>query len=64
MQENITISMKEYDDFVRAKQKAEQYKKYFLENTQNNSSNKVMCAIECKNLFELIDEDRRTKNNE
>ena len=60
MQENITISMKEYDDFVRAKQKAEQYKRYFLEvqRTETNRFTKALCAIEGKSLFELLDEDR------
>ena len=63
MPENITISLEEYKDLIRSKQKAEQYKKYFLENTQNNLLNKIMCTIECKNLFELIKEEQNKEEN-
>ena len=59
MEEKITISLEEYKDLIRAKQKSEQYKNYFLENTQNNQMNKTLCAIECKNLFELIEESQK-----
>ena len=64
MQENITISLEEYRDLIRAKHKAEQYKKYFLSNTQNNMLNKIMCTIECKDLFELVKEEQNRKENE
>ncbi len=64
MQENITISLEEYKELIRAQQKAEQYKRYFLENTQNNQFNKTLCAIENKNLYDLITENQNKEGKE
>ena len=57
--ENITMSLEEYNKLIEARQKANQYKKYFLQNTENSKFNRVLCAIERKNLFELIEEERK-----
>ncbi|MCI9015769.1 MAG: hypothetical protein HFJ53_01165 [Clostridia bacterium] len=56
MEQEITITLEQYEELVKAKLKAEQYKNYFLENTQNNQITKAVTTIECKNLYELITE--------
>lgn len=65
-QENITISLEQYEKLIYAKQKAEQYKNFFLKNTQNNQLNKAACTIEGKDLYQLIKESQKKeeKNNE
>ena len=50
MEQEITITLEQYEELVKAKLKAEQYKNYFLENTQNNQITKAVTTIECKNL--------------
>lgn len=58
MQENITINLKRYEELICAEQKAEQYKNYLLENTQNNQLTRALTTIECKNLYQLIKENQ------
>lgn len=55
----ILLNKKEYEILIKCKTKAEQYKNYILDNTNNNGLVKAMVTIEGKNLYRLIEE----KNN-
>lgn len=55
----IVITKEEYKELLECKVKAKQYKSYILDNTNNNNLVKAMITIEGKNLYELIDENKR-----
>ena len=57
----ITIERGRYEELVQAELKAEQYKKALLMNTSNNQMCKIMACIEGKNLYELITENEKNK---
>lgn len=64
MEKEITITLEQYEELVKAKLKAEQYKNYFLENTQNNQMTKAVTTIECKNLYQLIVQSQKKEEQE
>ena len=64
MDTEITISIENYNKLIQESQKAKQYKNYFLDNTHNNQLNKVVCTIEGKSLYQLIEEKEGGKQNE
>ncbi len=64
MEQEITITLEQYEELVKAKLKAEQYKNYFLENTQNNQMTKAVTTIECKNLYQLIVQSQKKEEQE
>lgn len=54
----VTISIEEYKELLQAKQKYEQCKQFMI----NNSSNKTIefiKAIERKNLWDIIEENKK-----
>lgn len=57
----VLLNKKEYERLIKYKTKAEQYRNYILENTNNNNLVKAMVTIEGKNLYNLIEE---SKNKE
>lgn len=63
MEENlknyVVLSKEEYNELLEIKTKYTQY--YILKTANNNNLTKMMIAIEGKNLYELIEEDRREK---
>lgn len=65
MEENlknfVVLSKEEYNELLEIKTKYTQYKNYILKTANNNNLTKMMIAIEGKNLYELIEEDRRKK---
>jgi hypothetical protein len=65
MEENlknyVVLSKEEYNELLEIKTKYTQYKNYILKTANNNNLTKMMIAIEGKNLYELIEEDRREK---
>lgn len=65
MEENlknyVVLSKEEYNELLEIKTKYTQYKNYILKTANNNNLTKMMIAIEDKNLYELIEEDRREK---
>ena len=65
MEENlknfVVLSKEEYNELLEIKTKYTQYKNYILKTANNNNFTKMMIAIEGKNLYELIEEDRREK---
>ncbi|MFR7544758.1 MAG: hypothetical protein ACLUWN_02280 [Clostridia bacterium] len=65
MEENlknyVVLSKEEYNELLEIKTKYSQYKNYILKTANNNNLTKMMIAIEGKNLYELIEEDRREK---
>lgn len=56
LKDYILLHKSEYDKLLEMKTKYNQYKRYILENTQNNNLVKAMVAIEGKNLYKLIKE--------
>ncbi|HJJ11788.1 MAG TPA: hypothetical protein OIM48_00505 [Clostridiaceae bacterium] len=65
MEENlknyVVLSKEEYNELLEIKTKYTQYKNYILKTANNNNLTKMMIAIEGKNLYELIEENRREK---
>ena len=65
MEENlknyVVLSKEEYNELLEIKTKYSQYKNYILKTANNNNLTKMMIAIEGKDLYELIEEDRREK---
>nr|DAW32532.1 MAG TPA: hypothetical protein [Caudoviricetes sp.] len=65
MEENlknyVVLSKEEYNELLEIKTKYTQYKNYILKTANNNNLTKMMIAIEGKNLYELIEEDRRIR---
>lgn len=65
MEENlknyVVLSKEEYNELLEIKTKYTQYKNYILKTANNNNLTKMMIAIEGKDLYELIEEDRREK---
>lgn len=65
MEENlknyVVLSKEEYNELLEIKTKYTQYKNYILKTVNNNNLTKMMIAIEGKNLYELIEEDRRIR---
>lgn len=65
LKDYILVHKNEYEKLIKFKTKAIQYKKYILENTNNNQLVKAMVTIESKNLYKLIQENNEEeKNNE
>ena len=54
LKDYILLHKKEYEELIELKTKANQYKKYILENTNNNQLVKAMVTIEGKNIYMLI----------
>lgn len=52
----VVLDKEEYNRLLQTKTKYNQYKKYILNNTQNNHLVKAMTTIEGKNLYDLIQE--------
>lgn len=65
MEENlknyVVLSKEEYNELLEIKTKYTQYKNYILKTANNNNLTNMMIAIEGKNLYELIEENRREK---
>ncbi len=65
MEENlknyVVLSKEEYNELLEIKTKYTQYKNYILKTANNNNLTKMMIAIEGKDLYELIEENRREK---
>ncbi|MFR1777173.1 MAG: hypothetical protein ACLSW4_03870 [Clostridia bacterium] len=57
----VVLSKEEYNELLEIKTKYTQYKNYILKTANNNNLTKMMIAIEGKNLYELIEADRREK---
>lgn len=57
----VVLSKEEYNELLEIKTKYCQYKNYILKTANNNNLTKMMIAIEGKNIYELIEEDRRKK---
>ncbi len=57
----VVLSKEEYNELLEIKTKYTQYKNYILKTANNNNLTKMMIAIEGKNLYELIEENRREK---
>lgn len=57
----VVLSKEEYNELLEIKTKYTQYKNYILKTANNNNLTKMMIAIEGKNLYELIEEDRRIR---
>lgn len=57
LEENeITIPLEEYNKLIESRTKAEQYKNFLIENSNNNQITKGLVIIEGKNLYQLIKE--------
>ncbi len=56
LKDYILLNRKEYERLIKYEMKAEQYKNYILDNSNNNNLVKAMVTIEGKNLYQLIDE--------
>lgn len=52
----ITIPLEEYNKLIESRTKAEQYKNFLMENSNNNQITKGLVIIEGKNLYQLIKE--------
>lgn len=52
----VVLDKEEYNQLLQTKTKYNQYKKYILNNTQNNHLVKAMTTIEGRNLYDLIQE--------
>ena len=59
LKDYVVMDKEEYNKLQEIKTKYTQYKKYILKTANNNNLTKIMVAIEGKNLYELIEEDRR-----
>lgn len=57
----ILLNKNDYETLIKAKTKAEQYRKYILENTNNNNLVRAMVTIEGKNLFQLVKENEEER---
>ncbi len=56
LKEYILMHKNEYEELIKMKTKANQYKQYILDNTNNNQLVKAMVTIEGKSLYQLIKE--------
>lgn len=54
----VVLDKEEYGQLLQIRTKYNQYKKYILNNTQNNNLVKAITTIEGKNLYELIQENK------
>lgn len=61
MPKTILIELSRYEELIKAEQRAEQYKKFLTNNTSNNHITKALITIEGKNLYELITEIEKNK---
>lgn len=57
--ESIKIALSRYEELLLTEQKYKQYKKFLLDNTNNNSITKIMTTIENKSLIELLKEEQQ-----
>lgn len=55
----ILIKPEKYEELIKAKTKAEQYRNFLIDNSNNNQMTKALVTIEGKNLYQLIKEKER-----
>lgn len=60
----ISLSLKEYEELIEFKTKANQYKKFLIDNSNNNQMTKALIIIEGKNLYQLIKENEKENKEE
>lgn len=63
-EQTITLTLKEYEELIAFKTKANQYKKFLIDNSNNNQMTKALVIIEGKNLYQLIKENERENKEE
>ena len=60
-EQTISLTLKEYEELIEFKTKANQYKKFLIDNSNNNQMTKALIIIEGKNLYQLIKENKEEK---
>lgn len=63
-EQTITLTLKEYEELIKFKTKANQYKKFLIDNSNNNQMTKALVIIEGKNLYQLIKENEKENKEE
>jgi hypothetical protein len=63
-EQTISLTLKEYEELIEFKTKANQYKKFLIDNSNNNQMTKALIIIEGKNLYQLIKENEKENKEE
>ena len=63
-EQTISLTLKEYEEIIEFKTKANQYKKFLIDNSNNNQMTKALIIIEGKNLYQLIKENEKENKEE
>lgn len=63
-EQTISLTLKEYEELIEFKTKASQYKKFLIDNSNNNQMTKALIIIEGKNLHQLIKENEKENKEE
>lgn len=63
-EQTISLTLKEYEELIEFKTKANQYKKFLIDNSNNNQMTKALIIIEGKNLHQLIKENEKENKEE
>lgn len=58
-QQFVKVTLERYTELIKSEQKANQYKKFLLSNSHNTRNADILKSIEEKDLFTLLDENRK-----
>lgn len=63
-EQKVTITLERYTELIKSEQRANQYKKFLLSNAHNNRNADILTSIEEKDIFTIMNENKKINKNE